>query len=92
MVRCLFISFQLIVNFTVSQRHAACSTRPMVSIASRWCPCMHRMQFAITDMEMISRPVLHIEARVRSDGDNFIIRTDIVSWDSTLELVIQVIT
>lgn len=30
-------------------------------------------------MEVIQRPVLHVEARVKSTGDGIIVRTDLVS-------------
>jgi hypothetical protein len=32
--------------------------------------------------EYTSKPVLHVEARVKGDGDNIIIRTDIVGFSA----------
>lgn len=50
---------------------------------------MVSISYLSTSAETVQKPILHVEARVKSDGDNVIIRTDIVGY---LQHVISVVS
>ncbi|KAL2215040.1 pachytene checkpoint component Pch2 [Thermoascus aurantiacus ATCC 26904] len=48
---------------------------------------MVSISYLSTSAETVQKPILHVEARVKSDGDNVIIRTDIIREEVTRWLI-----